>query len=86
MDGNPISIWHAPCQSQTNVLINRYERINQIFNPLRGSLFGGRCALPYFFLMIPPTGGAGPAFATTHSMLAARDDCSPVSRMLWTVR
>jgi len=51
----------------------------------RGLVFGIIAPI-YFFMMIPPTGGTGPAFATTHSMLSAREDGSPLSRMLRTVR
>src|SRR3990172_7680276 len=50
-----------------------------------GGFVSGILALLYFLMMVPPVGATGPAFATTHSMLAARDDCSPVSRMLRTV-
>ncbi len=39
----------------------------------------------YFLMMIPPTGGVGPVFATTHSMLAARVEAVPVSSTLRTV-
>src|SRR5512143_3663728 len=35
MGGYPENIWQTPCQSQTDVLINRSVRINQVFNQLR---------------------------------------------------